>query len=376
MTTTHVTGTGTYADNAVPALADAKVILGNSNAKFSGVTSTMLQTMQRQRHQVPLRVLGKHHLPDPALAVTFGELARAARKPPAGAGNRVFHARRNDEMIQALLLRAVFGARFRILFTSTAQRHHSAFTRWLMSKMDGIISTCDAAASYLQKPPDIIIPHGIDTSLYCPAPDRAAAWAKTGLPGKRGIGIFGRVRAQKGVDLFVRACIEQLARHPDFTAVVVGQVTRENQGFVNEQKALLDQAGLSARVLFLGEQPFERVPVLMRAMSLVCALSLNEGYGLTVPEAMSSGIPVLASDAGAWPDIVTDNRYGRIVPAGDQDATTAALGELLQQADQLDQMGEAAREHVLRHYDIQTEADALCAYYQRFLEPQSWINPQ
>ena len=89
-------------------------------------------------------------------------LRRAAmdRKPV------VFHARRNIEMVQALLLRCLGASTLKIAFTSTAQRYHSRFTRYLMRQMDSVISTCSAAASYLDPPPDQLIPHGIDTARF------------------------------------------------------------------------------------------------------------------------------------------------------------------------------------------------------------------
>jgi mannosyltransferase len=61
--------------------------------------------------------------------------------------------------------------------------------------MDGVIATSDAAASYLKVPAQVIH-HGIDTDLYRPPADRLALFAATGLPGKYGIGCFGRVREQ------------------------------------------------------------------------------------------------------------------------------------------------------------------------------------
>ena len=79
-----------------------------------------------------------------------------------------------------------------------------------MNQMDGIISTCDAAAHYLERPADIIVPHGIDTSTYHPAANKVESWAKLGLPGKYGIGIFGRIRKQKGLDRLIDAALPLL----------------------------------------------------------------------------------------------------------------------------------------------------------------------
>src|SRR6266852_2744336 len=69
------------------------------------------------------------------------------------------------------------------------------------------------------------VPHGIDTKLYKPPVDRAAAFAQAGLPGRYAIGCFGRVRAQKGSDVFVDAMCRLLPRYPDFTAILVGAIT-------------------------------------------------------------------------------------------------------------------------------------------------------
>ena len=125
----------------------------------------------------------------------------------------IWHARRNNEMIAGVLLRSL-GWPLKLVFTSAAQRHHSWITRWLISRMDAIIATNDISASFLKRQATVI-PHGVDTDRYSPPSDRAAAFAQTGLPGRHAIGCFGRVRAQKGTDVFVDAMCELLPRYPD-----------------------------------------------------------------------------------------------------------------------------------------------------------------
>ena len=71
--------------------------------------------------------------------------------------------------------------------------------------------------------------HGVDTELYAPPADRAAAFAEGGLPGRYAIGCFGRVRAQKGSDVFVEAMCRLLPRYPDFTAMMVGRSCRSSR---------------------------------------------------------------------------------------------------------------------------------------------------
>ena len=100
-----------------------QLILGNSNKRFSGVTSTMLQTLPEVQKLMPLAVMGHHHLPSGTPTIRVWELVSQSDK------TRIFHARRNEEMIQALAARKL-GAKIKIIFTSTAQSHHTRFTRW------------------------------------------------------------------------------------------------------------------------------------------------------------------------------------------------------------------------------------------------------
>ena len=108
----------------------------------------------------------------------------------------IWHARRNDEMIAGVLLRAL-GWPLKLVFTSAAQRHHTWLTRWLIRQMDAIIATSELSASFLKREATVVM-HGVDTDRYAPPADRAAAFAQSGLPGRYAIGCFGRVRAQKG----------------------------------------------------------------------------------------------------------------------------------------------------------------------------------
>jgi len=252
---------------------ETEIILGNSNSRFSGVTSTMLQVLRHQQHIVKVAVMGKHHLPKDSLNLSFLQTLRLCRSPLSNGQYRIFHARRNDEVLQALLLKKIFGAKIKIAFTSTAQRQHSWITRWLIRESDGIITTSSAANSYIEGGADIIIPHGIDETTYYPAANRSLAWQELGLPGKYGIGIFGRVRKQKGVDIFIRALLPLMQKHPDFTAVICGETTSDQQAFEDELRAEVSAAGLSDRFQFIGKQEFTELPKLFRAMSLVTALS-------------------------------------------------------------------------------------------------------
>ena len=163
--------------------------------------------------------------------------------------------------------------------------------------MDAVIATSARSGSYLDVPHDVVM-HGIDLDLFHPPRGGEDDFASSGLPGRFAVGCFGRIRHQKGTDLFVDSMIELLPQFPDWTAVVAGRITVENRGFAQALKDRIDKAGLSDRIVFLGEVP--DVKLWFRRLSLYVAPSRNEGFGLTPLEAMASRTPVVASDAGAY----------------------------------------------------------------------------
>jgi mannosyltransferase len=343
---------------------EVELIIGNSNSNFSGVTSTMLQVLSHQQTLLNVKVMGKHFLPDPSLAISFWQTAMMCRKPLSNGKWRIFHARRVDEMIQGVILKKLFGAKIKLVFSSAAQRHRSGLTLWLTRQMDGVIAVSNRSAGYLTDPPAMINPHGIHTGDYTPATDKLRAWQALGFGGKVGIGILGRVRKQKGVHLFVEACIALLPKYPDVNAVVVGAISGGNKDFVDELKNKVAQAGLSERLTFTGELPFADIPKFFSALSLVSALSDNEGFGLTVLEAMSSGAAVLATQAGAWEDIIRPGVDGYIVPVNDQKAVTEKLDLMLSDPLRLTEMGVEGRKRVAQYYSVEHEAQRLVDYFR------------
>ena len=340
------------------------VVIPNLNRRFSGITSTLSAVVPLQAREFTLVSAGTPFTEAiPHLGIR--QLPRKLRD------NRqrtvIFHARRNNEMLLGLFLRKLEGPNLHLIFTSTAQRAHSRWTRSLYRRMDTLLSTSPRAASFLHRAPDQIIPHGIDVNTYHPSPDREREWAESGLPGRYGIGIFGRIRPQKGLGEFVRALCATLPKHPDFTAVIIGETTPRFEAFEKELKALIGQHGLSDRFVWLGKRPFGEIPGWFRRMSLVACVSRHEGFGLTCLEAMASGAAVVATQPGAFDMLVHEGEHGTIIPCNDSDSLAGAFDELLQNPDHLKALGLRARKHVEANFRIQDEANALNDLYRTIL---------
>jgi len=344
---------------------EPEVVIPVLKRRFSGYLSTVVQVLPRQQELISIALIGKALEKVEFPRLTWRQLLQTRKKTEPGAPPVIFHARRNDDMIFGLLLKHLLRCRLHLVFTSVAQRDHTAFTRLLYRKMDTILCPSERSASYLRVKTDGIVPHGIDTQRYHPAPDRDQAWREGGLPGQRGIGIFGRVRADKGIPEFIEAMCRLLPQHPEYTAVVVGRVKAGQTGLVRRLKAKVARHGLSDRVVWLGERPFAEIPGWFRCMSLVVAASRTEGFGLTALEAMASGVPVVATQTGGFEMVIRPDMDGKIVPCADSDALTRAVGELIADPQRLDIMGQAARQRVTETFSIDQEARNLVAHYRR-----------
>ncbi len=338
---------------------DPDVIAPNLKRRLSGVTATVVRLIPIQARQMAVVATG------PGLPAGVPHLALWRVAVLSRNRWRVWHARRNSEMVLGLLLRFGLGRRFRLLFTSAAQRDHKAFTKWLIARMDGVIATSAKAASYLQRPATVVM-HGVDTAVFAPVPDRAALRAELELPDGVIVGCFGRVRAQKGVDLLVGAALDLLPSRPRVSVIFTGLVTQDNAAFHAGLVARIAAAGLSDRVRFLGELPWAQVVRHYQALDLFCAPARWEGFGLTPLEAMACGVPVVAADVGAFDQLIPPEAGSMVLP-GDQAALTEALRGWLDDPARRTAGGVAARSHVLARHRIEAEADAICAVYRQML---------
>ncbi|MCS0501660.1 glycosyltransferase family 4 protein [Ancylobacter mangrovi] len=343
-------------------VARLEVVAPNFKRRLSGVTATLERVLPFQAREVHIAALG------PGLArevphIGYADLLRFWRAP-ARRRARIWHARRNVEMLAGVLLRDVLRMRLLLVFTSASQRWHTRWTRFLIGRMDGVISTSEKTASYLERPSSVIH-HGIDIAQFAPPPDKAAVRAGLGLPALKLVGCFGRIRAQKGTDVFVDALIRTLPDHPGWGGVVLGRATAAHKDFFAEQKAKVEKAGLADRILFPGEVATSQTPAWYGALDLYVAPQRWEGFGVTPLEAMACGVPVVATTVGAFDELVVEGETGNLVPPGDVDAMAQAVRAFmaLDEAERATR-AEAARRHIEMTHSIEIEAQKINAVYE------------
>ncbi len=355
------------------ATINPEVIVCNIKKRFTGVSGTINALVPVQARTLRVGYLG-NPIPGATLAqaqsperfrwLGFWEAVRLSiRRLPDGR-RRIWHVRRDPEMMLGILLRDLFRLPIALVFTSAAKHRHSWFPRWLISRMDGVVSTTPEAASFVPNTTRVV-PHGISLERFAPPGDKLEAWRASGLPGRYGIGVFGRVRPDKGSDIFVEAMLRVLPEFPDFCAVIAGLAQPQHEAFQTELQQRVRERGLSERIRFLGEIPPDQVGQWYRHVLITVACPRYEPFGLTPLEGMASGCTVVASDTGAFRSIVDEGVTGHVVPTEDAEALADRLRLLMRDPARTAEMGRRGRERVERGFSVEREAEGIAAVYDR-----------
>jgi len=170
-----------------------------------------------------------------------------------------------------------------------------------------------------------VIPNGVDLERFRPG-DRMAARRELGLPEQ------GRLLvsvAHLGVRKGHRESIRALAQLPDDVRLVL--VGGDPEKGRNERllRELATELGLQARVVFVGPQPYDKIPAYYAAADIGLLASYREGCPNVVLESLASGRPVVVTDVGAVPDLITNGLNGRIVRPRDVASLADGLNEVL-----------------------------------------------
>jgi len=345
---------------------DPEVIVFNLKKRYTGVSATVNALVPIQLGQWRLAYCGTP-LPHGVPGMTLKQAIALSRKPPVGRPFRIWHVRRDHEMMAGLWARDVLRLPIQLVFTSAAQHLHGRFPRWLISRMDAVISTTPLAASFVPNT-TAVVPHGIDLLRFAPPPDKRHAWADSGLPGRYGIGTFGRVRPDKGSDVFVDAMIAALPHLPDATAVIAGLAQPQHQAYEKALREKIADAGLSERIVFLGEVPAAEVHRWYQRCLLCVACPRYEPFGLTPFEAASTGCAVVCSRTGAFDQLAVPGETGELVDTGDAPALADAVQRVMADPQRALAMGEAARQRVIARFSLAQEAAGIGRVYSQLFD--------
>jgi glycosyltransferase involved in cell wall biosynthesis len=175
--------------------------------------------------------------------------------------------------------------------------------------------------------------------------------------------VVGKVEDKtKGIPYLLEA-VKLLKGDLDVKVYVVGK-QEASEGYGTN---LAQQLGISDRVIFTGYIGTDELVRRYSSAEIGVTASIYEGFGLPAAEAMSCGTPVIATRAGALPEIVGDDAAGILVPPADPPALAAAIKSLLADKPLRQRMGQAARKRIEDFFSWQAAARKTVEVYRELL---------
>jgi glycosyltransferase involved in cell wall biosynthesis len=181
------------------------------------------------------------------------------------------------------------------------------------------------------------------------------------------VGYVGWLIPIKGITHLVNAMAEVVQRHPSSLLVLVGKGDEKGEEEVKLCKQV-ENLGIVDNVRFLGWRP--DVNEIIGCFDIFALPSLNEGMGRVLVEAMSAGLPIVASRVGGIPDLVKHGENGLLVPPANPGALERAISDLLGDKSRRKHMGETGKK-MCRPYSVEAMVEKIDNLYSRLLGEHS-----
>jgi glycosyltransferase involved in cell wall biosynthesis len=207
-----------------------------------------------------------------------------------------------------------------------------------------------------------VVHYGVD-ARFAPRPRRADLEARYGLRGRRVVLYFGGLKPRKNLGLLLEAWRAVAPREPDAVLLVAG-----GGPLLEDLKARATRLGLDGRVVFTGYVPEGEKADHFNLGDLFVFPSAMEGFGLTVAEAMSSGLPVVTSSRGSIPELVVEGEGGFLCDPSGPEPVAERLARLLDDGALGLKFGLANRERVERLFRWERCVAATRRVYEETIE--------
>ena len=231
------------------------------------------------------------------------------------------HAAR-DYHFAALVVK--LAGRARLVLTRHALFPLRGINKHLLRSAGRVIAVSQAVAESLRRSGVIesskitVVHNGIDI-------DRFARSSACGSDIR--VGTVGHLAPIKGQDVFVRAAALICARRCGVRFVVIGEDKSPQMGYRKFLKNLIAELGLNGNVTMPGWQ--DDIPAALSSLKLFVSAARSEPFGLSIVEAMASGLPIVATASEGALEILEDGFTGKLVPIADAHSLAEAINDLL-----------------------------------------------
>lgn len=207
-----------------------------------------------------------------------------------------------------------------------------------------------------------VVPYGVD-GRFAPRPPRPDLRARYGLGEHPVVLFFGGLKPRKNLHLLLDVWTRVAAEAPAARLLIAG-----GGAMLDELRARAIRLGLAERVVFTGYVPEAEKTDVFNLADVFFFPSAMEGFGLTVAEAMASGLAVVASDRGSIPEVVADGESGFVCDPERPESFVTRLVTLLRDPALRGRFGAAGRERADRLYRWERCVDGTRRVYETAVE--------
>jgi glycosyltransferase involved in cell wall biosynthesis len=206
-----------------------------------------------------------------------------------------------------------------------------------------------------------VVRSAVDWQRYAQPCAREAIAARLGLPADTlWIAVIAQLIPRKGHSDLLAALPPLIQRYANLRVIFLGKGP-----LADSLKEQIQRTGMAGRVQLLGFR--DDLAELMPCLDLVVHPAMMEGLGVSLLQAASAGVPIVASRVGGIPEAVRDNENGILVPPGDVPALTEAIDALLADPGRRRKLGAGGQALMAREFSIDAMVEGNLAVYRELL---------
>jgi len=212
-----------------------------------------------------------------------------------------------------------------------------------------------------------LVPNGVDTTMFVPPTEeerhilRKKIIEKYKLPENAKMILYvGRFAGRKGIIYLVQSLAMLRKRYPNAFLIMMGKYGR----YISKLEAEGNHLGVRNAMLFSIGLPMKELLEHYKACDVFALPSTYEGQGIVLLEAMSSGLPCVATNVGGIPDMF-DGKNGLLVPLGDVQALSESIEKLITDEDYWYKVSKASRDTAVCKYDWSIIAKRVLDVYKK-----------
>jgi len=207
-----------------------------------------------------------------------------------------------------------------------------------------------------------VIYNGVNADLFTPSSPDPELRSIIGLGQGPVVGFVGEARAKKGIGALLRI-FPRIHEETGAQLLFVGGMRREAQ----EMLELFRRRYPHIPLILVPPQPYEEMPRYYALLDVLVMPSLRDGLPNAILEAMACGRPVVASNVGGMPDAITNGVDGILLPPGEDEAWVEAITWLIENPQEAERLGCAARNTVTERFTVERELRETLSLYESIL---------